>query len=200
MKTTLALISLVCAIGTSSAARAESPMALLKHSNDDVRQILKQQQGGAASTAQKERVKQIVNGFLDYDELAKRSLAAYWEKTPPAERTEFVRVFRELIERNYVKQLRSNVDYDIKYGDEEIHGAEATVHSTVTSSRNGRSADTTIDYKLAARGRGWAVYDVITDDVSLLRNYRSQFAKIIEKDGFSALIAKMKKRLAETTE
>ena len=63
----------------------------------------------------------------------------------------------------------------------------------------GRKAETTIDYKLAQKGGDkWAVYDFITDDVSLLRNYRSEFGRIIKRDGFPALLAKMKKKLAET--
>jgi phospholipid transport system substrate-binding protein len=71
----------------------------------------------------------------------------------------------------------------------------------VKAERKGRKAETTIDYKLADKGGGkWAVYDVITDDVSLLRNYRSEFGRIIKKDGFAVLLSKMKKKLAETTD
>jgi phospholipid transport system substrate-binding protein len=181
-------------------ARASSPMASLKHSNEEVRQILKQQKGGAISPEQRARVKKIVNGFLDYEELARRSLAGQWDKMTKTQRTEFVQVFRDLIERNYVKQLKTNVDYDIEYKGEEQAGEEATVHSVVNAQRKGRKAEISIDYKLMQKTGRWAVYDVITDDVSLLRNYRSQFARIIERDGFAALLAKMKKKLAETSE
>ena len=41
---------------------------------------------------------------------------------------------------------------------------------------------------------------MLTVDVSLLRNYRSQCARIIERYGYAALIGKMKKKLAETTD
>jgi phospholipid transport system substrate-binding protein len=167
-----------------------------------VRTILKQQKGSSAATPeQKQKVKKIVNGFLDYEELAKRSLADEWAKLSGGQKSEFVQVFRDLIERNYVKQLRSNVDYQIDYKDEQVTDGEAVVHSVVKAERKGRKAETTIDYKLADKGGGkWAVYDVITDDVSLLRNYRSEFGRIIKKDGFPALLAKMKKKLAEMTD
>jgi phospholipid transport system substrate-binding protein len=181
---------------------AGSPMSMLRKSNEEIRTILKQQKGESAATPeQKQKIKQIVNGFLDYEELAKRSLAGEWDKLTGAQRTEFVHVFRDLIERNYVKQLRSNVNYQIDYKDEQVDGSEAVVHSIVKAERKGRKADTTVDYKLAEKGGGkWAVYDVITDDVSLLRNYRSEFGRIIKRDGFPTLLAKMKKKLAETTE
>ena len=181
---------------------AGSPMSMLKKSNEEVRTILKQQKGASSATPeQKQKIKKIVNGFLDYEELAKRSLGDEWGKLTPAQRNEFVQVFRDLIERNYVKQLRSNVDYQIDYKDEQVADSEATVHSVVKAQRKGRSAETTVDYKLSNKGGDrWAVYDVITDDVSLLRNYRSEFGRIIKRDGFPALLAKMKKKLAETTD
>src|SRR5215470_15901245 len=91
---------------------ASSPMSMLRKSNEEVRTILKQQKGSSAATPeQKQKIKKIVNGFLDYDELAKRSLGEEWVRVAPAERKEFVQVFHDLIERNYIKQLRSNVDY-----------------------------------------------------------------------------------------
>jgi phospholipid transport system substrate-binding protein len=197
----LAALTLTAVIaGLPAWAHASSPMANLKHSNEEVRQILKQQKGGAISPEQRARVKKIVNGFLDYEELARRSLAGQWDKMSKSQRGEFVQVFRDLIERNYVKQLKSNVDYDINYKGEELAGEEATVHSVVNAQRKGRKAEISIDYKLMQKTGHWAVYDVITDDVSLLRNYRSQFARIIERDGYAALLAKMKKKLAETSE
>src|SRR5690348_17138491 len=100
---------------------AGSPMSMLRKSNDEVRTILKQQKGSNAATPeQREKIKKIVNGFLDYEELAKRSLADEWAKLSGAQKNEFVTVFRDLIERNYVKQLRSNVDYQIDYKDENV--------------------------------------------------------------------------------
>jgi phospholipid transport system substrate-binding protein len=177
-----------------------SPMGMLKRSNEEVRQLLRQEKGGIASPEQKQKIKRIVNGFLDYEELGKRSLATHWETLSSAQRGEFVGIFRELIERNYVKQLRTNVDYVIDYKDEEVSDKEAIVHSIIKAERKGRKAETQVDYKLTTKEGKWAVYDVITDDVSLLRNYRSQFGKIIDRDGFPTLLSKMKKRLSETTD
>jgi phospholipid transport system substrate-binding protein len=201
MRSHLACSALLAWVASSTAAAAPaSPMGMLKHSNDDVRRILKEDHGGVPTAAHKEQIKKIVNGFLDYEELGKRSLAANWDKITPAQRTEFVQVFRDLIEKNYVRQLRSNVDYVIEYKSEDVKGPEGTVHSVVKTERRGRQSESTIDYKLLDKGGRWAVYDVITDDVSLLRNYRSQFARIIDREGFPALMGKMKKKLAETTE
>ena len=39
--------------------------------------------------------------------------------------------------------------------------------------------------------------DSITDEVSLVQNYRSQFAKIIKKDGYAVLVEKIEKKIEE---
>jgi phospholipid transport system substrate-binding protein len=52
-----------------------------------------------------------------------------------------------------------------------------------------------VDYKLVAQGDEWRVYDVITEDVSILDNYRSQFNRIIAKEGVPGLIARMKAKI-----
>ena len=50
------------------------------------------------------------------------------------------------------------------------------------------------------RGDHWVVYDVVTDEQSMLENYRAEFNKIINRDGFDALLKRMKTKLAEKDE
>jgi phospholipid transport system substrate-binding protein len=148
----------------------------------------------------RESVRGIVRGFIDFRELGQRALAANWEKLTPAQRDEFVSVLRQLIERNYVKQIRSNVEYEISYRGETLARGEATVKTTVHTQRRGRTLETDIDYKLVQREGRWLVFDVITDEVSLVRNYRSQFDRIIERESYDGLLRKMKKKLADTAD
>ena len=47
-----------------------------------------------------------------------------------------------------------------------------------------------VDYKLhVPEGKSeWWVYDIVIDEVSMMRNYRTQFAKIWKKDGKEGLL------------
>ena len=54
-------------------------------------------------------------------------------------------------------------------------------------------------YKLIYKDR-WLVYDLITDEQSMLENYRAEFNKIINKDGFDTLLKRMTKKLEEKDE
>jgi len=41
-----------------------------------------------------------------------------------------------------------------------------------------------MEYKLLIKEGRWLVYDVITDEQSMLENYRAEFGKIINKESF----------------
>jgi phospholipid transport system substrate-binding protein len=177
-----------------SAAAPAGALATLKRSNEQIQQVLRTNTPGQ-ETKQREQVKQLVNTFLDYDELARRSLARHWDTLSPAQRTEFSQLLRELIERNYVKQVRTSLDYNITYDKEEAQGEEATVKTVVHAKRKGRQADALVAYAMHRVEGRWLVFDVTTDEVSLVRNYRSQFNKIISRDGYQGLVAKMRSKL-----
>lgn len=171
------------------------PLARIKQTNERVSRILKSKTGD--TPAARAEMATIVNGLLDYDEVARRSLAQHWETLSAAQRKEFVETLRQLIEKNYEKQLRTHLDYAVAYNGQEVDDAQATVSTTVKVHTKGKSTETNIDYKLRKADTRWLVWDVITDDVSMVRNYRDQFNKIIAKDSFSGLLQKMRKRIAD---
>jgi len=115
-------LALVLLPSVAAAAGAGGPMATLKQKNSEVDKLLRQkvEKGSPAEQKQKSEIKQLAATLLDYDELAQKSLAAHWDKLTPAQRTEFVATLRELIERNYVKQLRTNLEYSVSYKNEEV--------------------------------------------------------------------------------
>jgi phospholipid transport system substrate-binding protein len=182
------------------AALAAGPMATLKQINGDVDKLLHQKvdAGSPAEAKQKADIKSLAGKLLDYGELAKRSLSDHWTKLTAPQRDEFVSTLRELIERNYVKQLRTNADYQVLYTNEELKGDEATVTTTVKVKTAGKATDAEIVYKLHKDGERWVVWDVITDESSMVRNYRSQFQKIITEKSYDELIKKMKSKLTST--
>ncbi|MCA1663912.1 MAG: ABC transporter substrate-binding protein, partial [Myxococcales bacterium] len=193
----LALVLLVPTLAT--AASGLGPMATLKQKNGDVDKLLRQkaEKGSPAEQKQKDDIKKMAATLLDYDELAEKALAAHWDKLTPAQRTEFVTTLRELIERNYVKQLRTNLDYQVQYQNEELNGEQATVTTIVKVKSAGKHTDAEIIYKMKKDADGWRVWDVITDEVSLVKNYRTQFNKIITEQSYDALIKKMKSKLKD---
>jgi phospholipid transport system substrate-binding protein len=175
-----------------------SPMAELKKSNQQLDKLLQKNKPGWSPEAELERteVKKLVGSFLDYGELAKRALGKHWDKITPKQREEFVETLRQLVERSYLRQIHGNANYTIKYDKEEKNGGEATVDATLNTVVRNKKTKVALQYKMLYKDH-WVVYDVITDEQSMLENYRAEFNKIINRDGFDALLKKMKKKLDE---
>ena len=54
-----------------------------------------------------------------------------------------------------------------------------------------------VDYKLINENGRWTVYDFVIEEVSLIRNYRSQFSKIIKTESYGALVTKLTKKIKD---
>jgi phospholipid transport system substrate-binding protein len=190
------LATALIACGTAMAAPL-GPMATLKMKNTEVDRLLraKLDAGSPAEKKQADEIKALAGSLLDYMELGRRAMAQHWEGLSAQQRDNFLTKFRELIERHYVKQLRSNLDYQIVYKDEAVEGEEATVSTLVKVKTKGKSTDAEIVYKLKKLNEKWMVYDVITDEVSLVRNYKTQFNKIITEKGFDELLKKIESKI-----
>lgn len=182
-------------------AKAGPGTTAVKAVNETFASLLKQKvtAGSPEEKALAKKVTESVRGFLDIDQLGKRAMADNWAKLTKPQQDEFQGLLRALIEDNYVRGLRSNVKYDIVYGGETSDkDSNIIVSTTVKSERKGRPFTIAIDYVLVKDGDKLRAWDVKTDGVGLVENYRVMFNKIIAKDGFPGLIAKMKKKQAST--
>lgn len=171
----------------------------LKAKNGEVDKLLrlKTEPKTAADSKRKEEIKTLASSLFDYSELVKQAMAAHWDKITAKQRDELVATMKGLIERKYVKDLKGNLDYQILYRDEKITGDQASVMSIVKVKRKGKSSDVEVEYKLRNVGDKWLVWDVINDEISQVRNYKSQFNRIITDSGFDELLRKMKSKLSE---
>jgi len=194
------LVALDLRVAAAATPAAASPKATLQRLNGSCERLLrtKTEPGSAEEKRVKDEIKLRASELLDYTELCKRALAEHWDKMGEAKRTEFVSTLKELIERNYIRQLRTNLDYDVTYGDESQDATEAKVATSLKLATKGKTTQVQIDYRMIKKPDGrWMVYDVITDELSLVRNYRTQFQRIIGGNNYDGLLSRMKNKLNE---
>jgi len=181
------------------AAAAGPGIAAVKAANDTISGLLKQKVA-AGSKEEKDlaaKVTTSVRGFLDIDQLGKRAMVDNWAKLTKPQQDQFQQLLRDLIEENYVRGLRANLSYQVEYlGEVTDKDANVVVTTKIKTERKGRPYTIAVDYVLVKDGDKLRAYDVKTDGVGLVENYRTMFNKIIAKDGFDGLIAKMKKKQA----
>jgi phospholipid transport system substrate-binding protein len=175
--------------------------ASVKAANEKIAALLKQKpaQGSKEEKELASKVTTSVRDLLDIDELGKRAMEDQWSKLSAAQQTEFLSTLRALIEDNYIRGLRANLEYTVAYsGESTDKEGNVLVTTVINTKRKGRAFKIGVDYVLKRQGDKLKAWDVKTDGVGLVENYRTQFNKIIARDGFVGLIAKMKKKQSAT--
>jgi phospholipid transport system substrate-binding protein len=177
-----------------------SPTIELRRSTEALRKTLARRHPGWSpeAEAQAASVQQLIDGLLDFEEIAKRTLPARWEGLSALQKREFLDTLQKLIERRPLdRNLSIDLDSTVAYRSESIVDDEAVVSSMVTSFKTGRPSKRAVEYKLCFRSGRWRLYDVVVEGVSLVEDYRDQFARIIKEDSFDGLLKRMHKKLGE---
>lgn len=179
-------------LGATTAVAQADARAFLEQKHAAVTRLMEQ----APSASRDRRLTRMLTELLDYRELSRRALADHWEARSEAERDEFVSLLQQLVERSYRQNLQRTLRFEVTYEQAEPRGDEVLVRTEARSRTNRRAPPVSIDYLLRPVGNGWRVVDLTVDDgMSMVESYRRQFARIIEREGWDGLIARMRARL-----
>jgi phospholipid transport system substrate-binding protein len=145
-------------------------------------------------------VKAIMVRFIDFTEFGKLSLGTQWETLNATQRELYLVEFKELLKRTYLRRFKRGEAFKVSYRSDcrmNSKGDRLEIQ-TVIHSEDDVEAD--VDYRFHKVGDAWLVYDIVVDEVSVMRNYRKSFTKTLQKDGFDKLIEKMKKKKSDRDE
>jgi len=159
----------------------------LKGTIDKVIQIVKDEALKNDHQARRAALRKTIDERFNYRQMVMRSLAKNWDSRSGQERQEFIALFKSLLENSYANKLEAYRDEKINYLDEIIKGKYALIKTEVVR----RSSTLGVDYKLIQENGDWKVYDFVIEGVSMVRNYRSQFTKIIRRDSYEVLVQKL---------
>lgn len=187
---TLLFAGVVPAAADAQANPAEA-QAFLQGRHDALRTLFAQRPSAARNT----QLSTLVSELLDLQELSRLALRDHWDSRTAAQRDEFVGLLRQLVQAQYESNLERTMNYEVTYDGADVRGDVVTVRTLARASGNARAPAVSIDYQMKKVGNTWRVFDISTDGVSLVRNYRTQFNRIIERDGWDALITRMRDRL-----
>jgi phospholipid transport system substrate-binding protein len=191
----IAALALVLVSLVAVPAWAGPPTDVVKAKQTELFRLLEQPEDDAS----KKKVSALFDELLDYDRLAESTLGAEWAALKPEQRAEFTGLLKQLVRKAYERNLRKILAYSVEYVGESQGPDKSFVVKTIAKHKtDAREEPLAIDFKVAERSAGkWLVVDIVTEEVSLVESYRSQFVKIVKKDGFAALITKMRDKLAK---
>ena len=138
-----------------------------------------------------EELKKVIYQRFDFREMARRSLGPEWRRHTPEEQTEFVKLFTDLLERAYLEQIESYDDQKVRYVHERQDSSYAEVDTKIVDNKG---QELSVNYRLHNVNGDWKVYDVVIEDISLVNNYRAQFARVLASSSYQELVRKLKER------
>ncbi|GAB4369280.1 MAG: ABC transporter substrate-binding protein [Deltaproteobacteria bacterium] len=149
-------------------------------------------QGDENKTERRALLRKELFPYFHFEEMSRRSLGIHWRNRTPQERREFVNLFTDLLENAYAGKIEGYKGEKIRFGKETLDPPYAEVQTTIVTPQG---QEFSVDYRLLADGSRWRVYDIIIEGVSLVNNYRSQFAGILQKSSFEEMTRKLKETI-----
>ncbi len=187
----LVLISL-SVLWFSVAWGSSTPTQAVKETIDKVLVVLSDEslKDPIRAVARREKLEAIIAQRFNYEEMAKRALAREWKKLSAEKKEEFVVLFQQFLTQSYAGNIDGYSGQQVEYLKERLKGDYAEVQTKVVSPKS----QIPLDYRLLKKDDKWGVYDVIIDGVSLTKNYRGQFSRIIKSSSFEALLDKLRSK------
>ncbi len=183
------VVSFVC---LTAAWGGGTPTGAVKETVDQVFVVLRDQalKDPARETERRAKLEEIIGKRFDYAEMAKRTLASQWKGLSAEQQQEFVTLFQQFLANSYVGNVDGYSGEEVEYLKEREKGEFAEVQTKVVSPK----VQIPLDYRLLQKNGEWWVYDVVIDGVSLMKNYRGQFSRIINSSSFEALLEKLRSK------
>ncbi len=188
----LALVPSTEVVAEDDPAITEEPRRLIDETAKQILVILSNKDESAEKRIA--QVEVIAFEVFDFTTISKLVLARNWRKLDKAQRAEFVGEFKRHLSRTYGARLK-------RYDQErfEVTGAQLEPRndvSVMTMIVGGQFDSARVSYRLRNRNERWRIIDVVIEGVSLVSNFRSQFAEVLNSGSIEDLLAKLREKNA----
>lgn len=208
-----ALSSFLFALALGPAAHADElgdAQNYVQKENNTISALLKQ----PASPSRDSQIAGVLDGYIDYDELTRRAFGEpcppqggdcdkLWTKLSDADKNEMKDLLRQLVQKNYRKNLIKTLDFDVAYqGAREVKGENRVITQAKNKVRVHDNTSVKIEYVVRSTGGGtFKLVDIITENSRLTTNYFRQFVSLWkkgpEKDAPDRIKTALKKAIAK---
>jgi phospholipid transport system substrate-binding protein len=152
--------------------------------------------GAGSADTKRATMTKILNDAVDVDGIARFCLGRFWRTATPAQQTEYVQLFHEVLVNNITAKLGEYQGVSFTMGRSRMDGENGVVSTTVTRPNN---PATSVDWIVSDPASTPKVIDVVAEGTSLRLTQRQDYASYLTHNGNSvdALIAAMKKQLGQ---
>jgi phospholipid transport system substrate-binding protein len=186
------LVALSLLLSSTLAFASDGPDVLVKKTAEDVLAVVKRDADIQAGNQQKifALAEEKILPNFDFERVSRLVLGKNWSVATPEQKTAFQTEFRTLLLRTYATALSKYKNQTIEYKPFRMaDGATTADVKTQIVQKGGQPIE--VNYSLAKQGDNWKVFDIVIEGVSLVTNYRSQFAEEVRQNGLDSLNKKL---------
>jgi phospholipid transport system substrate-binding protein len=193
----------VVALGLNAPVLAQEvgPDLLVKNVTNEVLEIVRKDKDIQGNTKKAiELVEAKVLPHFNFNRMTQLAVARDWKQASPEQQKTLTAEFKTLLVRTYSKALTEYKNQTIDFRPFKMQAGETDVKvRTLVNQPGAKAID--LDYYLEKQPNGWKVYDIEVGGVSLVTNYRNEFANQVRQGGIDGLIATLqnKNKTGETT-
>lgn len=160
---------------------------------DEALPILRDKQSPLA--VRRRKLRDLLQNHFDFTDMARTALGYHWRQLKPEQRAKFTRLFTAFIENAYLSKIQYYSGQNVEILGQNSEGTGfARVRSKIVQQGKQPLA---VDYLLRQMDNGWRIYDVTVDNISIIANYRNQFNRVINDQGYAKLVADMRAKQKE---
>ena len=144
----------------------------------------------------RQQIEDEVLHIFDFSEFSSRTVGPRWRNFTPEQKREFSNAFADLLINTYLNRIDGYNGEQVLYtGEVSSAKGDRTEVRTVVTMRDGKKVP--VAYRMLPKDGKWLVYDVLIENISLVKNYRTQFQDILNTDSPETLIARIKAKAME---
>ncbi len=157
------------------AAPPPGARAAVQNTIDEILKVLREP--ALAPEARLRWIEHIAYARFDFETFSRLTLRNHWLRFSKRQREELIREFEVHLAHRYSSKIEAYKGEDIKVTKTFPHHRGDV---TVTTAIIGGSGSTLVDYRMRQENDAWRVIDVTIDGVSLMLNFRDQFASVLQ--------------------
>lgn len=142
-----------------------------------------------AAGAAREELARLAADFVDYEEVARRSVGKRWARLAPADRRAVAEALRALLEEKYLPRGAPGAEATVSATLVRRRGGEARVHAVSFS--GAQQAPVELDLLRGKDGR-WRVFDAVVAGIAIVEGYQEQFPQLLKLGGVPRLLAQLR--------
>ena len=183
------LLLSLAALAAPAAAQDVAPDVLVKNVTLEVVDLISKDKEIKAGSRAKlvEVIEAKVLPHFNFGAMTALAMGQNWGKSTPEQKKRLTEEFKTLLVRTYASALAAYSEQKFDFRPLRAKPSDTDVTVNVRVLQPGAQA-VTLDYSMEKTASGWKVYDVMVGGVSLVANYRTEFANTVRASGVDGLI------------